>query len=47
MIEHGLDDEPCVLVAVIDALQYLAHVVGAEVGVQSSLSCDALQQLLL
>ena len=47
MIDHGVDDELGVLVALADALLDGAHVVAAQVGNQSRLTSHALQQLLL
>ena len=43
MIEHSLDDEFGVLVTILDALLNLAHVVGAQMGVESCLASNTLK----
>ena len=47
MVDHGIEDELGLLVAVLNALQHFLHVVGAKVGVESRLAGNALQQLFL
>ena len=47
VVEHGVDDELGVFVAVLDALLNLAHVVCTQMGVETSLAGNALQQLFL
>ena len=43
VVEHCIDDELGVLVTVLDALLYLAHVVGAQMGIESCLASNAFQ----
>jgi hypothetical protein len=47
MVEHGLNDDFGVFIALLDTLQNLAHVVCAQMCIESSLASYALEQLFL
>ena len=47
MIEHRVEHELRLLVTLFDTTDHLLHVVGAQQGIETCLSCDAFEQLFL